>query len=330
MNRPRKHDKDLPQCMYFRRGAYYYVKRGKWMPLGKNRAKAMSRYGLIYEGAKGSVAELIAKAMPVICAKVKPNTAAQYRVAGAKLAKILAEFAPIDVTESTVAQVRKQLKETPNMANRCLTVLRLVFYYALDEQIVTANPVLKAQRYVESKRNRLLSIDELAAIYQASGPRLRIIIDLAIRTGQRIGDVLRIHRGDLTDDGIRFKQQKTGAKVVVPWTAELREVVDRAKGMHQNIKSLTLLHNRRGKVPDYSTVKLQWDKARKAANVEDAHLHDLRAMAATWAKRQGLDAKSLLGHTNAAQTERYLRDRDAVIATGPSFGQSANLLDRKK
>jgi integrase len=142
--------------------------------------------------------------------------------------------------------------------------------------------------------------------------------------------VLKIRRADLLDDGIRFEQQKTGAKLIVPWNPELREVVKRAKAMHSNIRALTLLHNRRGKTPDYRTVREQWDKACLAAKVTDAHLHDLRAMSATWAKRQGLNATMLLGHTSPMQTVRYLRDRDAAVAEGPSFGQSKDLLDGVK
>ncbi|HXQ23925.1 MAG TPA: tyrosine-type recombinase/integrase, partial [Candidatus Acidoferrales bacterium] len=169
---------------------------------------------------------------------------------------------------------------------------------------------------------RLISMDEYRAIYGHAGERLQVIMDLLIRTGQRVSDVLRIRRTDLTDEGIRFVQQKTGAKLVVPWTPELRAVVDRAKLLHGNIRALTLLHNRRGKTPDYRTVALQWTKACEAAGVADAHIHDLRAVALTAARKQGLNATRLAGHSSPAMTERYLRDREEPLADGPSFGQS--------
>lgn len=329
MNRPRVKnlDQNLPPCVYFKNGGYFYVKRGKWHPLGRNRAKAMAAYGLLYEGEPGSMPELIAKAMEEITRSVKPNTAAQYRVAGRRLSKKLADFRPAEVTHSTVAGIRKDLAGTPNMANRCITVLRMVFHYATENEIVATNPVIGAKRFTEKKRKRLLTPEEVEAIRAASGERLQLIIDLAIRTGQRIGDVLKIHRADLLPSGIRFEQKKTGAKLIIKWTDELREAASRAKALNQNIRALTLLANRRGKAPDYSTIKIQWDKARKAAGVPDANLHDLRAYAATHAKRQGLPPTPLLGHTTPAQTERYLRDRDALLVEGPSFGQSKNLLD---
>jgi hypothetical protein len=38
--RPRKHNLDLPQGVYLRHGSYYFVKKGRWINLGKDRAQA--------------------------------------------------------------------------------------------------------------------------------------------------------------------------------------------------------------------------------------------------------------------------------------------------
>jgi integrase len=289
----------------------------------------LNRYAGLYEAQEGTMPALIAKALPTILAGVKPNTKKQYEIGARKLAKIFAEYQPEEVTQGDVKKMMQDMAATPNMANRCLSLLRNVFDYALNIY-VTSNPCIGAKRHKEVKRDRLITIDELAGIYQHSGPRLRVIIDLLLRTGQRVGDVLAIRRADLLDEGVQFTQQKTGAKVLVAWNSELREVVARAKGLHQNIKALTLLHNRKGKIPDYRTVRQQWDLACERAGVTNAHLHDLRAMSATWSRRQGQNATTLLGHTNVVQTERYLRDREAKVAEGPSFGQSKGLLDRKR
>jgi integrase len=144
-------------------------------------------------------------------------------------------------------------------------------------------------------------------------------MDLLFLTGQRIGDVLAIRRAALSEEGISFEQQKTGARLVVLWTPELRDTVARARLLYANVRAFTLLHNRRGKVPDYRTVKDQWDKACVACGVENAHLHDVRAMALTAAKLQGKDPTALAGHSSQAMTERYLRDRTIPMVEGPSF-----------
>lgn len=321
MNRPRQKDRHLPPCVYFKHGAYHYVKRKKSTRLGATLREAMAAYSALHEIVKGSMPDLIQEALAQILPRVKPSTRVQYKSIGRKLSKILVEFSPQEVKPKDVAAIKKAMSATPNMCNRTLSVLRQIFDYALEAEIVDSNPVVGIKRRAEAKRTRLLSIGEYSAIYAKAGPRLQVIMDLLIRTGQRVTAVLRIHRNDLSDEGIRFPSHKTDEKVTVPWTPELRSVVDRAKALHRNVTALTLLHNRRGKVPDYRSIQRQWQAACADANVTDARIHDLRAFAATWAKKQGKNPTALLAHTSAAQTARYLRGKEEPVAEGPSFGQ---------
>lgn len=326
MNRPRKKDRHLPRCVYFRHGAYYFVKNDTWHPLGKTMPVALAAYARRFQQAGGGLDPLIDRTLVNLRPSLSPNTVKQYEHAAGKLKKLLREFqSASEVTPRNIVEIRAGMRATPNMCNRVLSFTRQVFDQALEEGEIEANPAIGVKRLPEAKRKRLPEREELERIYEKAGPRLRVIIDLLLRAGQRVEDTLGIRRADLTDEGIRFQQDKTDAKVLVRWTPELEEVVARAKALYGNIVALTLLHNRRGKAPDYSTVKIQWDKARKAAGVEDVQLRDLRAVAATWAKRQGKDATLLLGHTTPQTTRRYLRDRDYQAADAPSFG---HLLDK--
>lgn len=326
MNRPRKHDKHLPRGMYLRHGAYYHVRKGRWENLGRDLPAALKKYADTLEAPKGGMVDLIDTALVHILRDVRPNTAKCYQQAARRLKTALHEFSPQQVRGRHVAQVKQKLADHPNAANHCLTVLRLVFAYAVENQLVDDNPVT-IKPYRTKKRSRLLSLQEYAAIYAQAGPRLQVIMDLCIRTGQRISDVLAIRRADLTSEGIRFQQQKTEAKGIVPWTPELRAVVDRAKGLGGNLTALTLLYNRRGRPLTYWSAFDQWKKARAAAGIPDARIHDLRAVAATWAKKQGKNATALLMHASPQQTVRYLRDKEEPVVEGPSFG---HLLDRQK
>lgn len=319
MNRPRKKDRHLPRCVYRKHGAYWLVRKGKWSKLGTDLNTALAAYAALYEAPKGGMAELIEEAFLQMQPKLKPATVRQYRQAAKKLKKMLVEFAPDQVQPVHAARIKKAMAKTPNMANRVISFARQVFDYALEEERVTSNPFGGIRRHSERKRDRLVYADEFTAIYKHAGPRLQVILDLLRLTGQRITAVLKIRRSDLVEDGIRFPHHKTETKRIVKWSAELREAVDRAKTLNGNVSALTLLHNRRGKAPDYSTVKIQWDKARKAAGVEDVRLHDLRAVAATEAKKQGKNPTELLGHTSEQQTKRYLRGKEEPIVEGPSF-----------
>lgn len=326
MSRHRKTDKHLPPCVYHKHGAYWFVKRGKWERLGESLPDSLAAYARMHQGkVDGEMSELIDRVLAHISPKLSPNTVKQYRIACDRLKSMLSEFSPEQVRPKHVAAIKAHLASTPNMANRILSVLRIVFSYAVEWQLVESNPCIGIKRHEEAKRDRYISDDEFRAIRSAATPRLQVIIDLLYLTGQRIGDVLTIRYADLTPDGILFSQQKTGAKLLVKWSPDLRNAVEQAKKLHGNLRALTLLHNRRGKTPDYSTTKIQWNKACAKAGVKDANIHDLRAKSLTDANRQGLNAQTLAGHSNAEMTSRYIRAREIPQADSPKL---AVILDR--
>lgn len=122
-----------------------------------------------------------------------------------------------------------------------------------------------------------------------------------------------------------FDQEKTGAKLLVRWTPELRDAIERANALNGNVLGQTLFRTRsHGKsTPSYGTTRDRWREAVEAAGVEDAHIHDLRAKSLTNAKRQGKDAQMLAGHTSPAMTDRYIRLREVPVVDGPTFSRQA-------
>lgn len=332
MARPRKTDRHLPQCVYFRSGAYFYVKGGKWIRLAKDLPEALKAYGsLITEPSSGMTA-LIDKVVAGMKGKVSDSTHSQYCTAARQLKSRLIEFAPDQVKPRHVAAIKMDMASTPNMANRCLSLLRQIFAQAVEWQIVDSNPCIGIKPHEEGKRGRYITDAEYEAIYVQAGARLQVIMDLLYQTGQRVRDVLGIRYADIGEDGITFRpqktQRKTGNAMVVRWTPELRAIVDRAKTLHGNVRALTLLHNRRGKVPDYKTVSVQWVKACEKAGVQDAQMRDLRAKSLTDAHRQGHNATALAGHTSALMTTRYIRRRQTPVVDGPRvLDSSKTVLD---
>ena len=327
MSRPRKHDRHLPPCVYFRHGRYWHVKRGKWTDLGVTLVEALEAYARIIETPAGSMPKLIDDALAWMEKRqppLAPTTLYQYKGAAKILRAKLAPFNPEQVQPRHVVKVKRDMVKNPNMANRCLSVLRQVFDYALEEEMpgVDANPAVGVKPYREGERSRLLTHEEYARIYAESGPRLQVIEDLLRETGQRVNAVLRIELSHLVDEGIRFPKFKTPTKRIVKWTPGLRMAVDRAKALRGNVRSLTwLLPGRHGKPPNYRSVKLQFDQACERAGVEDVQMRDLRAVAATEAEKQGKNPTKLLGHTSPNTTRRYLRSKEEPVVEGPSFGR---------
>jgi integrase len=317
--RPRKKDRHLPPCVYQRRSSYWYVKKGKWTKLGDDLHSALVEYARIMAVPTDGVGAMLDKAWPHITEGLSDSTKGQYAYCVRLLKEVFAEFRPDQVTHGTIVQMMDMFSDRRTIANRMLTVLRLAYQWAMDREIVHQNPTLSVKRYHQRPRDRLVTQEEYQRIYAAAAPWLQVIMDLCYLTGQRIGDVLKIEYGHLLDDGIFIEQQKTGKKLIVAWTPELRAVVDRAKEMNYRVKSLRyLLSGRAGTMRRHSNVWRHFKEAARKAGLEDVTLHDLRAMAGTEAERQGIDPTALLGHTDRRTTKIYLRDRSAKVVTGPT------------
>lgn len=317
--RPRKKDRHLPKCIYRSHGAYYLVRDGKWMPLGRDLAGALAEYGRRIAQPKDGMADLIDRALAHLSAGQAKATAAQYRRLGATLRKVFSDFTPQQVQPKDVARLKVHLAKTPFRANQIVSLLRSIFAMAVEWQLVPSNPCVGILRLEQPKRTRYITDAEYVKIREKAAPIVQAVMDLCYLTGQRIGDVLAIRHDDLTDDGIRFQQQKTGAKLLVRWNPELRAAVARAKALGGNVRALTLFHTRRGTPPSYQSIKQKWDAARTAAGITDARIHDLRAKALTDAKREGKDPQALGGHTSAKMTDAYIRIRETPSVEGPSI-----------
>ena len=319
--RPRKKDRHLPACMYQRGPSYYYVKNGNWTNLGKDYPAALLQYAKLTDtDAQGGMAGLIDEALNHVTPRLAANTVLQYRAAGERLKTMLAEFEPQQVLPRHVAAIKLHLADTPNMANRVISVLRVVFNYALEKGTVDSNPCTGIRRHAEARRDRYITDEELQRLLAHCSEYMGVIFSMCYLTGQRIGDVLGIRLADISDEGINFVQQKTGAKLMVRMTPDLDDLIRRAKAMPRRVRGLTLFCTRAGGKPvSYGTCKQAFAEAREKAELDNVRIHDLRAKSLTDTKKQGNDAQKLGGHADPRMTARYIRAREIDRADPPTM-----------
>ncbi len=305
--------------MYLKHGSYYYVKANKWQKIGSDLHSALTEYARIVAVPADGVPALIDKAMPFITSKVADSTKKQYVYCAGLLKEIFAEFTPDKVTHGSIIQMQDMYAHSPMTANRMLTVLKLVYQWAMDREFVHSNPCLSIKRLPQGKRDRLITQDEYKLIYDRVPHWMQNIMDLLYLTGQRIGDVLKIEYSHLLDDGIFIEQQKTGKKLVVAWTPELREVIARTKESPNTIQSIKyVISGRAGTPRAHSNVWRTFKMAARNVGLGDTTLHDMRAMSGTATDNQGNDPSALLGHTDRRTTQIYLRDKSAKVVSGPN------------
>lgn len=311
---PASTSRKLPARMHLKHGRYYYVHQNKWTALSRDYHDALVEYARIIKPNKGGMEELIDRFMLDAKPTVKPNTFKTYTAAAEKLKHALVEFSPAQVKPMHVAQILDHYRSTPAMANVMRNVLKQVFAKAVIWGLAEINPVQFVQPLKTKKRDRYITEDEFNAIREKASPTMKAIMNICYLTGQRIGDVLKIRYSDIDDNGLFFRQEKTGNRLKVAMTDDLRAAIDTAKSLHKSVKGMTLFHTRQGKMLAYWTVRTLWERATAAAGVENAHIHDIRAKAATDAKAQGLDSKKLLGHASESAHSRYLRSKEIHVA----------------
>lgn len=316
--RQRTKDRHLPACVYMKHGAYWFVKKGKWRKLGNDLYTALQEHARIISAPDNGLAALIDRAMPAIIKGKSESTRKQYEHCARLLKVLLAEYHPDQLKHGDIVQMMDGFADRQAIANRMLTVLRLVYKWALDRRIVDVDPTVSVGRYKQTSRDRLITPQEYRAIYAHCPDWLQVIMDLCYLTGQRIGDVLKIERSHLQADGIFVEQEKTGKRLIVGWTPELEAVVERAKALPSTAASMRyIIATRAGKLRAHTNVWRAFKAAAEKAGVENVTLHDLRAMSGTEAERQGMDPTALLGHTDRRTTKIYLRDKSTKVVSGP-------------
>ena len=310
--------------MHQKHGAYYLVKDNKWIKLSRDYQKAFTEYARLTQGpGNAALGDLVTKTLADLKADgIAASTMKSYKIQATRILKVFANFTPAQIKPHHVAQFLDSMKAKPSAANHAHAFMRNMFKRAVRWGLIEADPSRDIDQFKTKARDRYITAQEYAAIRAAAKPAMQALMDLSYITGQRIMDCALIRYADITDEGVFFRQQKTGVRMLVAMTPDLQEAINQAKAIHQSVKGLTLLHRRDGTPIPYHTLYSQWRAACQRAGVEGANFHDIRAAAATDAKGAGLDSKTLLGHTTESAHMRYLRSKETPVAT-PNRGRKA-------
>jgi len=246
------------------------------------------------------------------------------------LAKALEAFDVSQIEPADVADLIDQWKDKPRTANGLRSLLSVIIQWAIRKRYRVDNPVKEIARFKERKRTRYLADDELERIKQHGSPWLAALIDLALVTGQRVGDLLALRWSDVSDKGVVFRPSKveetTAVAVPIRMTPRLRAALDRCRAAPKVPSLVHVCSSIRGQRLPYNTVYSAWTEACAAAGVVDANIHDLKHRALTDAERQGKDSRRLGGHSSKAMTQRYIEAAGLDWIDPPEVESVENLL----
>jgi integrase len=179
-------------------------------------------------------------------------------------------------------------------------VLARVLSWALNRGLVAANPCEKGGRlYGGSRADKVWTNEDEAAFMERGPPHLRLPLLIALWTGQRQGDLLRLAWPAYNGTHIRLQQSKTGARVVIPVGAPLKAALDQAaKSRKSPFERILVTSDGKAWTPD--GFRSSWRKACAAAGVIGVTFNDLRGTAVTRLALAGCteaEIATITGHT---------------------------------
>jgi integrase len=209
----------------------------------------------------------------------------------------------------------KEYPRSGATVNRYLATLSHLFSIAVKEwRLLDRNPVGDISKKKEARgRIRFLSDTERDALLEACAksdwPPLHMLVLLAISTGARRGELIRLKWADIDLKTARatVHETKNGDPRVLPLVGKALTALRELK-LQGSAASEWVFQQPSGFPGPYEGFDSHWYAALKAADIQDFRFHDLRHTCASYLAGQGaslLEIGDVLGHRTAAMTMRY-------------------------
>lgn len=206
-------------------------------------------------------------------------------------------------------------KASRRQADYTYSVLALILAWAYDRGMVPGNPCERPGRVYRSERiDNIWTADDEAAFLKSAPAHIGLAFMLALWTGQRQGDLLRLPWSAYDGRAIRLRQGKTKAHVVIPVGEPLRAKLDATPK-----KAVTILSTTTGTAWTEGGFRASWRTACKAAGVEGLTFHDLRGTAVTRLAVAGCEVPEIAAITGhrlnkvAAILDSHYLSRDSAL-----------------
>ncbi len=193
------------------------------------------------------------------------------------LRPVFGETPPGDVHAGHIAQYLQHRLESGSgvVANREIACLSSVYNFGMRRGDCEYNPCKGVRRNKQKPRTRYVRDDEFLKVFEASSEPFQDFLAGLYLTGFRQQDLRSLLRNQLTPNGIRIEESKTGKLRIVSWSESLRFFIMRAC---TRVDSPYVFTNSHGK--PWGQWAVQSVVRRLKAEIgHDWTLHDIRAKA---------------------------------------------------
>lgn len=204
----------------------------------------------------------------------------------------------------------KMAEQSRRQADYVFATLAAILAWALDRGKITANPCTRPGKVYKSDRaESIWTPEDEAALRSVAPHRIWLAFMLAVWTGQRQGDLLRLTWRAYDGSHIRLRQSKTGARVTIPVGAPLKSILDTEKH-----RAVTILTTDAGTSWTSDGFRTSWRKACEKSGLispmrkNGPTFHDIRGTAVTRLALAGCSVPEI-----ATITGHSLNDVEAIL-----------------
>lgn len=224
----------------------------------------------------------------------------------ARLAPYIAGKKASEAGDAVIAMQRDRPDLKPATLNRSIGTLKKALSIAWEDKITPVNYGERIKRLRENNQREVyLTLDQVEAIASEASENVRTAIWIAIYTGMRRGEILKLQKSHISGDLITIPAGNTK-------TLKMRSVPI-IEPLKPWLEKIPLPINFEG-------LKSGFQRARKAVNMEHVNFHDLRHSTASLLANAGVDLHTIskiLGHSSTRMSERYShikvdKQRDAL------------------
>ena len=228
--------------------------------------------------------------------------------------KIETEFGDFPLSALTDRRTRAEFLQwrdrmavaSRRQADYVFATFAAIMAWAYDRGLTLANPCERPGKlYRASRSDTIWTEADEAALLKTAPSRIHLAFLLAVWTGQRQGDLLRLTWNAYDGSHIRLKQGKTGRRVVIPVSGILKAALD-AEAKEK--KAVTILTTTKGTAWTSHGFSATWRKTLAKAKVTGLTFHDLRGTAVTRLALAGCSEAEI-----ATFTGHSLRDVAAIL-----------------
>jgi integrase len=242
---------------------------------------------------------------------LKPSTRQLYRYALERLVKEHGHRSATLMTAENAEKIINTIGEKrPGMGNLTRAVMRRVMAFAVKTKRRKDNPMLSVESFKVGEHHSWTDAElkQFEAKWRL-GTRERLAYSLLLYTAQRVGDVARMNRGDISNGMIHVVQEKTAAEIWVPIHPELEKAMQAYPA-----KGLTLIGKANGQPLKRVALSALMRSAIKDAGLPPRCVsHGLRKAALrrlAEADGTAMQIAAISGHVTLKEIERYTKAAD--------------------